>query len=93
MQLSTLLMEVLRERKVSDPYALSGAWELLGDLLQTRPQVVNHVLDLGLLELAMAELHTASSMDWVSIAQDPSGHFGRVLYALEQVVCAPPRDS
>ena len=52
-----------------------------------RTQVKEHLVELGILPLAVAELRTASAMDWVSVSRDRSGRFGAAMWAANQAAC------
>jgi hypothetical protein len=87
---STLLMAMLRQKKVTDPLAVAGVWYLLMCCNFGHPITCKHQLDLGIIELALAELRTGSSMDWVSVSRDPIGRFGSVWFAAQAASIPSP---
>ena len=73
-RLSTLLVEALREEREQMAEGLvAGAWMLLSSVAQTRPAVAQHQIELGCLSLAVAELRTMDSSEWVHVSRSPLG--------------------
>ena len=52
---------------------VAGAWALLGSLAYSRPAVAQHQIELGCLSLAVAELRTMDSSEWVHVSRSPLG--------------------
>eukprot|EP01045_Picozoa_sp_COSAG04_P027146 COSAG04_NODE_3917_length_2424_cov_139.574194_1_plen_174_part_00 len=46
---------------------------LLSSVAQTRPAVAQHQIELGCLSLAVAELRTMDSCEWLSVSRSPLG--------------------
>eukprot|EP01046_Picozoa_sp_COSAG06_P114536 COSAG06_NODE_61353_length_268_cov_0.597633_1_plen_83_part_01 len=59
-------------------------------MCQGRPDVSKQNLDLGIHELALAELRTAPTIDWVSASRDPSNRFGACWAAAQQSTLESP---
>ncbi len=89
-RISTLIMETLRRKDLSDEWEIAGAYSILTTMCQGRPDVSKHMLDLGIHELALAELSTASPIDWVSPSRDPSNRFGFAWAAAQQSTIESP---
>jgi hypothetical protein len=81
---SVHILEMLRQKKLSDPLAIAGAWWLLYTSNTGRPEVSKRQLDLGIHDLALAELRTGSPTDQVSLSRDPVGRFSTVWITVQQ---------
>ena len=82
-RLSTLVAEAIRdERAEMSEGVLTGAWMLLWQLSNLRPATCVHQIDSGCLDVAVAELRTMPSSDWVALSRCPSGRAGAVFLAI-----------
>ena len=80
----TLLVELLRSGELPD-LAIGGAWNAANYIIQGRPAVARVALELGIVELAAAQLSRAGApSDWLS--KSSRGHLGPVLCAVGQVL-------
>ena len=72
--LSSLTAAALREARDQLPEGLiAGAWCLLFQLHFLRPSIAQHQIEIGCIDLAVAELRTMPSDDWLSVSRCPSG--------------------
>ena len=79
-RLATLIAEALREEREQMADGLvAGAFQLLSSLCGSRPAAAQHMIELGCIGLAVAELRTMPSSDWVSIGKCPSGRVAAAL--------------
>eukprot|EP01043_Picozoa_sp_COSAG02_P002319 COSAG02_NODE_53_length_44062_cov_22.860223_29_plen_821_part_00 len=84
MQMSTLLAKALREGAlIAGEGLVVGAWQLMHTLCDGRPEVALHQVQMGVIEVAIAELRATPSGDWVSIERARSpGRFAAIWLAL-----------
>jgi hypothetical protein len=61
LKLSSLLVELLRAPEQLPPWALGGVWELLDNLILHRTVAGKRAFELGILELAVAQLRAIGS--------------------------------
>eukprot|EP01045_Picozoa_sp_COSAG04_P015950 COSAG04_NODE_1298_length_7325_cov_2.902989_5_plen_593_part_00 len=72
-RLSTLIADALREERGQMADGLvAGAFTLLNQLSAARPATALHQIEIGVLGLAVAELRTMPSSDWMSVIRCPS---------------------
>ena len=90
MKFSTLIMDLLRGSKVSDEYERAGMWIALLLCNFGMHDVGKHQVDKGIHALAMAELKTTPTINWVSSSKDPAGLFGGVWSAAQQATLPSP---
>jgi hypothetical protein len=76
-QLGMLLLQALRDhyeqREQLMEGMVAGAWTLLSALVFGRPSTAKYLIDIGLIDVAVTEMHTLPSSDWHRVSRCPSG--------------------
>jgi hypothetical protein len=89
LKLVELTMDLLRRKQLPDA-ATVGCWTILAYGGLSVPAVGKRLFDLGIFELCMTELRSASPMDWARIQDRDDGRFGMAMHALQQVGLPSP---